>query len=80
MKELLQDNHGRPLIFVRLNPDGYEQNGVKVKPVFKKVRTVMERDEAEFKIRFAMLKMAVAEAVASAPVEKVTAVQLCFDD
>jgi len=82
MMELYSDAAFRPVVFVRLNPDGYRRDGKKINSTFIKTesRELKKRSEPEFNRRFEELKVCVDQAVKCIPTKSITVIQLCFTE
>jgi hypothetical protein len=79
--ELFQDLGSRPIIFIRLNPDGYTSNGKKKKGCFTLSKTNGElvHNKKEISERFNVLLETIDECKA-VPDKTVTIVELYFDE
>lgn len=81
MTQLYRDVAYRPIIFVRLNPDGYKnEDGKKINSAFMITKTgeSKKRSEREFNRRFDMLHAAVNSAIHNIPSKAITIIHLCF--
>lgn len=79
--ELYLDAALRPIVFVRLNPDGYRRDGKKIDSIFKKTKTgELKCNKCEFERRFTELKAAVDNAIVTIPTKSITVIHLCFTD
>lgn len=82
MMEIFQDLGSRPVVIIRLNPDGYIENGKKIHSVFTKTTagTLKVRYQSEFNRRFEKLNTSIKEAMHTIPNKTVTVIQLFFTE
>lgn len=78
--EIFQDLGSRPLVFIRLNPDGYKDGSRRVNSVFKKTEsgTIKLRSQKEFTRRFEKLCESVEDAIHTIPTRDITLIRLFF--
>ena len=79
--ELFTDLGHRPLVFIRLNPDGYTHVGKRVGKVFSTQRSgELKLNKSEFSRRFSALVDVVGANLHSVPTREVSVVELFFND
>jgi hypothetical protein len=78
--ELSEDVAHRPVVFVRINPDGYDKDGTRLEGAFALTREgIPIKRVAEFDLRIQTLKRAVSDAISTVPTRTITTVELFFD-
>lgn len=73
MMEIFQDCGNRPIIFLRFNPDSYENNGIKYKSCFQIAnKTGLKVDENEFRKRMTKIVEKINFYFVQAPLKEIT--------
>ena len=82
VNELFTDLADRPIVFIRFNPDGYTQKGIKHQSSFKYHKTLeipIIRNQKEWTMRLEALKKAIDESITTTPTEPITINKLFYD-
>ncbi len=81
LMEIYKDVGYRNIVVIRLNPDEYINDGVKVESAFGITKQgVLVKHISEYEKRLQLLKDTLVEAVANVPDRMVTTIYLCFSD
>lgn len=75
--ELFQDCGSRPIVFLRFNPDGYEEGGKKYKGCFKETQG-LSVDSKEFKKRMSEVVRVIEAYKVNIPQKEVTVEQFFY--
>ncbi len=79
--ELFQDLGNRPLMVIRLNPDGYtNSSGKRINPVFGMRGGSYKKNNAEFKRRYDRLLAEIQSAISVVPEKDLSIVKLFFSE
>jgi hypothetical protein len=79
MMELFQDCGSRPIVFLRFNPDGYEEGGKKYQSCFKETKTQgLSVDNKEFKKRMSEVVRSIESYKVNIPQKEVTVEQFFY--
>lgn len=77
--EIFQDCGSRPIVFLRFNPDAYEEEGQKYQGCFKKTKTQgLSIDSKEFKKRMKAIVGAIETYRKTQPEKEVTVEQFFY--
>jgi hypothetical protein len=79
MMEIFQDCGSRPIVFLRFNPDAYEEGGKKYKGCFKETKTQgLSVDSKEFTKRMSEVVRAIERYKVNIPQKEVTVEQFFY--
>jgi hypothetical protein len=79
--ELFTDLGNRPLVFIRLNPDGYHDGIKKINSAFYKTKDgKLKINEEEFNYRFKLLTDAIDAVQSEVPTKNVSYIKLCYTE
>jgi hypothetical protein len=70
--EIFKDCRNRPIVFIRFNPDAYEEGGIKIKGCFKPTTNGLSVNKKEFGERMAKIAKLVEHYRTNEPEKEVT--------
>jgi hypothetical protein len=78
--EIFQDCGNRPIVFLRFNPDSYEENYIKYKGCFRPTSNGLSVDEKEFDKRVKKLIERIDYHMKNIPIKEVTVEHFFYSD
>jgi len=78
--EIFQDCGNRPIVFLRFNPDGYKENGIKYKSCFEPSNNGLKINEIEFNKRMDLIVQKIKEYSINIPLKEITIEYYYYSD